>query len=49
MIELILYSLILLMIKTFLMKKKFDYQKKHLTIEKKSLELANLHKESTEE
>ena len=46
MIEIITYSLIILLIKIYLKKKKYDYRSFAFDIEKRSVQLVNVHKKA---
>ena len=49
MVELIIISILILVMKGFLKKKKYEYWRKHESVEKRSVQLINVHKEATEE
>ena len=47
MIEILVYWVIILLIKVYLRKKKYEYQEKHITMERRALQLTNLSKKAT--
>lgn len=49
MIEVIVYSVVILMIKVYLKKRKYDFKSFSFEIEKRSVQLTNLSKQATRE